>query len=287
MIFNLMDYVVQWRGANGEWPASSVSNIRSTRESDPLIWRRHDWGTPDEGYQIGDAFLSDDSTYAVTTWSYPPFGPFAQANGDGGEVYVSDGFTMRIAGTQDGGSGNFVQFFPGPQYGALGGWIAFRADAPTGSWASVVAELQDWPDPNETNLKPNPSFTRYRLENVTVPWKFTTGWSGEVAMPAIISQHFNGADMGSAIDMEESVWMLHIGRVWYAYYRPHVPDETVAMHYRIPKGIPPFCGVSDLPGWGLQDARLYTNVRQHDGTVTGANYGWPPRKSILQLIGRA
>lgn len=282
MIFDMMSYVVQARGLNGEWPASSVANKRLTRESDPLIWRRHDWGTPDEGYQIGDAFLSDDGTYAVTTWSYPPFGQFVAANGDGGEVYINDGYSMWIAGTQDGGSGDFVMYFPGRQYGPNGGWLAFRNDASTGSWASVVAELQDVANP-DTTAAPNPALTRYRLENVTLPWRV-----GDVpvtcAMPAIISQHFNGSTIADAVDMEESIWMQRIGRVWWAYYKPGAQDLTDVMAYRLPGGKPNFCG---LDGWGLQDGRLYTNVRQHDGTVTGKNYAWPPPKSINELLGRA
>ena len=39
-------------------------------------------------------------TSAITTWGYAPWGPFADANGDGGERYEFDGETVRITHTK-------------------------------------------------------------------------------------------------------------------------------------------------------------------------------------------
>src|SRR5580658_3049947 len=64
------------------------------RASDPMRMRRRDWPAPD-GYVAQDAILG--AYGPETLWSFSPWGPFVAAHGDGGEVYVVAGPTVRIA----------------------------------------------------------------------------------------------------------------------------------------------------------------------------------------------
>lgn len=79
------------------------------RQADAIHCRRADFSMP---AQIEDSFLTPDGG-AVTTWSYPPYGPFSAANGDGGEHYTVKDGVAAIDSTQDGGTPG-VQHFPIP-----------------------------------------------------------------------------------------------------------------------------------------------------------------------------
>ena len=83
-----MAYLVQSRGTNGD-----VST--PLRAEDPMVYRRFDFGRE----QASDSFLTSPTT-AITTWGYAPFGPFIDANGDGGETYELRGGVVRITSTK-------------------------------------------------------------------------------------------------------------------------------------------------------------------------------------------
>jgi hypothetical protein len=70
-----MAYLAQSRGTHGD--ASTP-----LRAEDPMAYRRFDFGR----HQVSDSFLTSP-TSAIVTWSYAPFGPYVEANGDGGERY--------------------------------------------------------------------------------------------------------------------------------------------------------------------------------------------------------
>src|SRR5712691_9015724 len=97
-------YLAQRRCPNGDVP-TNCADPALQRASDKMAWRRFD-GLD----QYEDSVVSDDGSYWVTTWSYWPHGPFLAANGDGGEVYVSDGTTVSICCTQDGGTPRVQHF---------------------------------------------------------------------------------------------------------------------------------------------------------------------------------
>lgn len=84
-------YLAQSRGTNGDVTTP-------LRASDPMIYRRFDFGHE----QASDSFLTGP-TSAITTWGYAPWGPFVDANGDGGERYELQGNTVRITHTKHGG----------------------------------------------------------------------------------------------------------------------------------------------------------------------------------------
>ena len=80
-------YLVQSANCDGN-PATPLT------ERTPITCRRIDFGN----YQIEDTFVMPNGSYA-TDWSYPPFGAFVYANGDGGEQYVIKNGVVTITET--------------------------------------------------------------------------------------------------------------------------------------------------------------------------------------------
>lgn len=240
--------------------------------SDPMFMRRHDWPAP-AGYQIEDSFRSNDGSYDETTWAYPPFGPFIAANGDGGEVYVIDGGTVRISVTQDGGS-PYIQGFFGAGCGGTG-WVLFRSDAPTGSWVSLVATLHDEPLRSSCSAA-NSAFTRYRLEQVAIP--FVIGGSQQtLTLPTIISEHYNAALIARATAMERTFMARGVGRaVWEAWTTGAPSSRDTAV--RCPGTS---WSIRPAAGWVLSDCRYSTNLVTADGSLSGDTYGWPARGVVF------
>ena len=234
---------------------------------DPMLMRRHDWPGP-AGYQIGDSFAADDRAYYVSVFSYPPFGPFVAANGDGGEVYVIDGAAVRIAATEDGGQMGVVQGFFAAHCGGSG-WVLFRNDAPTGRWASLVARLRGAPIAGACRDDAQ-AYTRYRLETVTIPF-IIRGRRVPVALPTVISEHYDAASIARAGAMERSFMAKGVGRaVWEAWTRGGpVSGDLAARCPGTAWSIPP------APGWVLADCRYATNLTADTGALTGDRYGWP------------
>lgn len=266
-------FLAQVRCADGRLQIEEPACVDPTMQiaADALVSRRHDWPAG-VAYQISDSWMIDRNTFE-TTWSYPPFGPFSQSNGDGGELYTTDGITVRISATQDGGK-PYLQGFYGAGCGGTG-WVLFRNDAPTGSWASLVASLTDYPIPSPCRAG-TPAFTRYRLESVTAPW-IINGAVRMVTTPTVISEHFNAVDLASATALERSFFAAGIGRiVWEAWTTsPPVGAQLPARCPGTDWSTPP------APGWTLSDCRTSTNVQAADGSLTGTAFGWPQPGSVL------
>lgn len=83
-----MAYLAQSRGTNGD-------ATTPLHDYDPMIYRRFDFGH----HQATDSFLTGP-TSAITAWSYAPFGPYVEANGDGGERAELQGDTVRLTHTK-------------------------------------------------------------------------------------------------------------------------------------------------------------------------------------------
>jgi hypothetical protein len=186
----------------------------------PWSQRRCDYGN----YQIEDTFQTSPTT-AVCTWSYPPFGAFTQADGDGGEQYEARGDSVLINCTLD-GSNPAVQ-----QFGS--DWLLFKTDADT-SWKETQS--------------PTGKFTRYIRMPVTFPYLG--------AVETIVSEHYSGLTSALSAEMERIFFAKGLGRVcWQAWRRtgrpPVAPDQQVS-----PDRAPDF-GWNQLDaGWVLTDTRL-------------------------------
>jgi hypothetical protein len=268
-VADVASFLVQTRCADGslEVGRPGCKGAAPQRASEPMRMRRHDWPAP-KGYQIVDSFVADDGRTFVSTFSFAPFGPFSAQNGDGGEIYVVDGDTVRIAATEDGGKMGVVQGFFGASCGGTG-WILFRADAPTGRWAETVARLTDRPIGSVCSASGS-AFTRYRLETIGLPFVID-GRLTSITGPTIVSEHFNAATLERSSAMERTFMVKGVGRaIWEAWSkRPPVIGDLATRCPGTAWSQPP------ASGWRLNDCRYATNLEAADGTMSGDRYGWP------------
>lgn len=238
-----------------------------------MLMRRFDWPATSPGpYQAEDSLVADTGAYDETLWDFAPYGPFVASAGDGGEVYVTDGVTVRISITEDGGTPG-VQGFYGAGCGGTG-WVAFRDDAPTGSWASLVASLSDLPVPS-TCAASSAAYTQYRLEQVALPF-IISGVPQSITLPTVITEHYAGSSIAAATSMERTFFAQGIGRaIWESWVIGTPATDTTG---RCPGTA---WSTAPGPGWVLSDCRTSTNLVAQSGTLTGDNFGWPPAETAL------
>ena len=277
-IADLPDYLAQTICPDGAIQIAEPGCVgaRLQQASDPLYMRRYDWGAsaPQPGFVAQDGFVMDNAMAYVNTWAWwvgQPPGDVHAYYGNGGEAYVlsGNGHTVRISVTQDGGK-PYLQGFYGVGCGGTG-WVAFGDDAPSGSWRTLTATLSDVTVPGQCAHK-SQSLTRYRLEQVTIPFEINGAQASET-LPCVIGEHYNTGSMGSASAMERSMWCKGVGRtVWEAWGTAAPTDPS----------IPSRCPGTDwsaapAAGWYMEDCRYATRlVVTVEATMTGDRFGWPP-----------
>ena len=263
-------FLAQVRCADGALQVAEprCAGAAPQKPGDRMQMRRHDWPGP-TGYQIGDSFIAPGGAGYETIFSYPPFGPFIAANGDGGEIYRVDHGVVRIAATQDGGQMGVVQGFYGRQCGGSG-WVLFGSDARTGRWTSLVAHLNGAPVGQACSAG-NAAYTRYRLEQVSIPFIIGGARTARV-LPTIISEHYDSESIAAAFAMERTFMAAGVGRaIWEAWSKgPPASHDTDQRCPGTAWSTPP------APGWTLSDCRYATNLVAEKGSMTGAAFGWPP-----------
>lgn len=203
-------------------------------------WRyvRKDWG----GYQVEQSFLRGDGVGAETIWSYPPFGSFVAANGDGGEVYrVGGDGSLYISETQDGDRSGITQFGTG--------WWMFDQYVP-----DCAAGWRGSPD----------GLGRACHQVITFP---ATGVPGNViTADTIVSEHYNlPLQLGP---LERAFYSLGWGRLaWMSFGQLSCQqvDQVRA---------PPISAFDAGPGLKC-DERLNTNIVPVSGGMSGQMFGWP------------
>jgi hypothetical protein len=260
-------YLAQYR-CPGDGLPTACADPAPQRAGDVVTWRRHDWPAP-RGYVAEDAVMLGPGAYA-TTWAFAPFGRFDRRHGDGGEVYRIENGTVRIALTQDGGMPG-IQYFIGRNCGGTG-WVAFRADAPTGAWATLVATLAIAPAAGDCR-RLNSAFTRYRREQVTMPFLGGDGARFGLSVDAIVAEHFNAVTLERASALERSYFAAGWGRLRWEAWRKGGPGP-VDLTARCPADVAPAYSVPPAPGWTMVDCRTWSLVvADPPGRV--ADFAWP------------
>ena len=259
-------FLAQTRCANGAPPYLANTSQPQQKASDSMFYRRHDW--PVVGGQISDTVVSDDGNSYITTWSYSPWKEFVAANGDGGEVYVVEGDTVRIDHTQD-GSLPYIQYFVGKNCGGTG-WILFKNDAPTGSWKEITGSLYIEQDLNTCpGAKLLTGLVRYRLEDVVFPFVIN-GQKQNITASAIISEHYDGKTIATSKYLERFFLAAGWGRLlWEAWSTEKGAGMDLSARN-------PGTSFSTPPatGWNMYDCRLTTDIEPADGSLTVDAYGW-------------
>ena len=268
-------FLAQMRCADGALQVAEPNCVGAApqRAGDRMRMRRHDWPGP-VGYQIGDSYVAANGTDYETIFSYPPFGRFTAANGDGGEIYRIERGMVRIAGTEDGGQMGVVQGFYGKGCGGTG-WVLFGSDAVSGRWTALVARLNGAPAGRACSAD-NVAYTRYRLEQVSIP--FLIGGSRVArTLPTIISEHYDDRSIAQSHAMERSFMAKGVGRaIWEAW-----TTDAPASHDTDQRGPGTAWSTPPAPGWRLGDCRYATTLVADTGARSGAAYAWPPAGVVL------
>ena len=237
-------------------PSPPIPHLMIT---DPLIYLaqspensgRHDWPPP-VGYAALE-IVRESGTRARQSWDFAPFGRYEPERGDGFQVTEvgNDGW-VRFTSTRDGGT-PWVQHFVGQHCNGTG-WIVFGTDAQAGRWRDVVATLQIAQDPATCPGSLNAAYTRYRLEPVTFPFA-VKGESEMRTISTIISEHYNGRAIASAVSLERTYLGQGYGLIRWEAWGPEPP--TVDLSRRC---TPVEWSVAPVAEWKLQDCRTYTVV---------------------------
>lgn len=273
-IANVQEYLVQSLNADGSPPlAGPGPRLLSAR--DTFEWTRTDY--PDPGYFASEAYIAPN--FWATTWRSAPYSSFNPAAGDGGEVYVDNGTTVRAVATQDGGSPG-MQWFVGPKENPPGdGWVIFDYLAPTGSWRGIDALLSESADPNALPPLGN-AYTRWRREVLTIPFTLLDGTVMYLTDLCVIYEHYVGSSIAGAASCEQAIWMRGQGRVYWANRGPG--PAPVDLSQRLPWA-PPWPGPSERPDWNPAplDARLWTRFKAVAPGETNTIV-WPPPGFTVQ-----
>lgn len=226
---DLLDYLVQTQCEDG---AMACANPRRQLVSDPMFWRRFDI----KRYQANDSLLAPDGR-VVTTFSYPPFGPFTAANGDGGEVYERRGSAYYIHGTQHGGA-------PYHTFGDL--WWIGDDSTPRSRWKDH-------------------GLNRARIE--------TVGFPDGSSRDCLVSEHY---DTPARDTKMERAYYCGGRWAWQVWTNPAIEARLPPKAADLPERCPPLSWDGPPPeqsAMTLYDCRYSIQREKWDGK--GSDYGWP------------
>jgi hypothetical protein len=269
MIGTPVGYLAQAVCPDGS-PPSDCDNPTTETVSTLLKWRKRDW----PGYGSGE--MSDSVTEAgnpsivISPFSTSPFRAFTPPN-DGGDVYGLDGGsgTAVALKTRD-GSLSADLYFVGLNCGGTG-WLLFPTTLAAGAWNFTLAKVGQSSSPAAC-APLSFAYTRYRLETVQVEF-IMLGTRTKLAVPTIISEHFDGSDPTTAKMLERFYFGLNWGKYrWERWDSPGIaPRRGLAEEC---PGMSPWSSAPPFPGATMTDCRMWTNIVWQPGTFDIDMYGW-------------
>lgn len=241
------------------------------------IWR-YDWAHSDQS-QIQNTYKLDNGSGWVATFNYPPHLAFNAPNGDGGDVFVYDGTSVRISYTQNGnGSGGTIAgWWVGAKCGGTG-WLSFDKYTNDQAWREWNAKLKGSFDPNACPSL-DTAYTRARVVR-SIPIYFILQdpagavTTNTVPLDVVVSEHYAGNSIQNSMSMERQIHVASVGpSVYWESWVKNPPSPPPAYQC---SGVPGGWSDAPGPGWILWDRRCRTVVRQANPIITGNQWGWPP-----------
>lgn len=288
---------------------------RPQRSDDTAPYRKHDWpnslaaAETVQGYQASDSVVQRRGarTLVVQTFDFGTggrvFGRFdgglgtgsgKTGGGDGGQVLLLVDGWSTAAMTEDGGGG--VQWFIGEGCRSAVatdrrflGWLMFRNASRQDVWQSTVARLNITASPESCPQRFNAAFTRYRLDQVTFPFRIVDAGSRVATatrrLDVVVSEHYGGTSIDSADHLERFFFARKLGLVrWERWSNRQVSRqpgvaETAAQlagTARCPKLESAGPESYGRPGrdWLLVDCRTWTALVRQTIPWSVDSYGW-------------
>jgi len=193
----------------------------------------------------------------------------------------------------DGGDPGLLYYFVGPGVGQagngeVGGWVACGPDVSVGVWKNVVCYLQQsdgTPDAPIGGL--SPSFTRYLIDTIAVPFLSAGAGRNAATIEVLVSEHYGAEDPTRAPGMERFFYAAGWGKVRWEGWGTGTPSNELAQRApAIEYGYPTAPSLN--PAHQLLDVRTYTNIVPQTRTLfvprapmlsrplSIADFGWPP-----------
>ena len=222
-----------------------------------LPYRKRDWPGPGDGIEQDAGQLPSGAV--VNAFSTAPFGTLRLPD-DGGDIYatLASGVVAALK-TKDGG-------VPADIYFCGDNWVLWGADVgPT--WHSTVANIYQAPSAAcRPAARTAPAYTQYIEATIDVPFK---GLEPNVRpIDTIVHDHYDGASIAQARNLERMYFGRSIGRYRWEYW---VPNGTP----RRPLVCPPLAyWTPPAPDWVMVDCRMWTNVVPNTTHFSLAAYGW-------------
>jgi hypothetical protein len=239
-----------------------------------VAWRKCDWGSAGvDHYQCSDAYMGDDDSVAVQTFSYPPFKQWNPTNGDGLQLVFVDASNgdVRLTLTQDGST-------PAVQYFCPRGWVVADLALGTSSvtWTVEVAPVAIALGDPLACPPPQLALSAWTTMAVGYPFKI----SGKIVWrdyTTLMSEHFDAPTAAASTYMERTLnadrWGMLRWEAWEA------PGGTRPPSADLPQRCPhlDFDSNNDwwppLAGWTLYDCRTWTNIVPAPGW-RGDDFHW-------------
>jgi hypothetical protein len=255
-------------------------NLPYHKDDHPSPW---DKASAPQGYQRHDSFPVRTAEFGtVVEHSYDfgvgdgrRFGVFDAGKGDGGDITLLQSNEASYAATEDGGAG--FQLFVGPHCqgpvnaaGLEDSWLIARlgGDREAPLLGQAVAHLDDLRQGRQSicPARLNAAFTRWYVEPVR--YRAAPGQGTPITLTTLISEHYGGADPGSADHVERFYFTRELGSTrwerWQNVSRSHgfTPAQVAAMAARFAAS--GRCSKAPVPAGGaplaLIDCREWTLI---------------------------
>ena len=176
-ISDMDSYLVQATCSGGLTPNKcAYANQTKDLITTPLTFRRLDWPGAYSGI-VSDNVLDPGTGAVISTFKTAPFDGHFDPPNDGGDVYLN---VAKVRGIGDAAlavktqTGSLTPIYFVRYTCGYTSWLLFPQDLPTDGqgWGSAVAEIgqSNAPGTNCDAKNMSPAYTRYRLENVIMPF---------------------------------------------------------------------------------------------------------------------
>ena len=276
-ISDMNAYLVQATCPGGGTPNNCASGDQTKDlTTTPLTFRRLDWPGAYSGI-IADNALDPSSGAVISTFKTAPFDGHFNPPNDGGDVYMNDTNVHRIGDaaiavkTQTGSL--TPTYFVGYTCGYTS-WLLFPQNLPSygQGWGSFVAELgqSNKPGTNCNLQNMSPAYTRYRLENVTMPFLINNSQTSLV-IPTVISEHYNASSVGKATELERFYFAQGWGKLRWEFWTTSPPSRDLTGECPT---VPTWMVAPSFAGAQLTDCRTWTNIIPDTSGWSVSDYGW-------------